>query len=118
MGYMYMLTPRGIKVRKLQLIQQFLEWKTREYERLKEELENNRIKDYSVDEMFGKAKEVLQNENTPFHPCSPYVISKVAGFDLTRNYREAYGIFAFRGLLFNHESPRRGFEFVTRLSST
>ncbi|MDD5431394.1 MAG: GDP-mannose 4,6-dehydratase [Candidatus Omnitrophica bacterium] len=65
-------------------------------------------------EMFGKVREVPQNENTPFHPRSPYGISKVAGFDLTRNYREAYGLFACNGILFNHESPRRGFEFVTR----
>lgn len=65
-------------------------------------------------EMFGNAKEVPQNELTPFHPRSPYGISKVAGFDLTRNYREAYGMFAVSGILFNHESPRRGFEFVTR----
>ncbi len=65
-------------------------------------------------EMFGKVKESPQNENTPFHPRSPYGISKVAGFDLTRNYREAYGMFACSGILFNHESPRRGFEFVTR----
>lgn len=65
-------------------------------------------------EMFGKARQVPQDENTPFHPRSPYGISKVAGFHLTRNYREAYGMFACSGILFNHESPRRGFEFVTR----
>ncbi len=65
-------------------------------------------------EMFGKAKEIPQDEDTSFHPRSPYGISKVAGFDLTRNYREAYGLFACNGILFNHESPRRGFEFVTR----
>jgi GDPmannose 4,6-dehydratase len=65
-------------------------------------------------EMFGLVKAVPQNEDTPFHPRSPYGISKVAGFDLTRNYREAYGLFACNGILFNHESPRRGFEFVTR----
>lgn len=65
-------------------------------------------------EMFGLAKETPQDENTPFHPRSPYGVSKVAGFDLTRNYREAYGIFACSGICFNHESPRRGFEFVTR----
>ena len=65
-------------------------------------------------EMFGLARETPQNENTPFHPRSPYGISKVAGFDLTRNYREAYNLFACSGILFNHESPRRGFEFVTR----
>ncbi len=65
-------------------------------------------------EMFGKVREVPQTENTPFYPRSPYGISKVAGFELTRNYREAYNIFASSGILFNHESPRRGFEFVTR----
>lgn len=65
-------------------------------------------------EMFGLVEETPQNEKTPFHPRSPYGISKVAGFDLTRNYREAYGLFACNGILFNHESPRRGFEFVTR----
>src|SRR3954468_12288015 len=65
-------------------------------------------------EMFGKAHEVPQRESTPFHPRSPYGISKVAGFHLTRNYREAYGMFCCSGILFNHESPRRGFEFVTR----
>ncbi len=65
-------------------------------------------------EMFGKVRETPQNEETPFHPRSPYGISKVAGFELTRNYREAYGLFALSGILFNHESPRRGFEFVTR----
>jgi len=65
-------------------------------------------------EMFGRAKETPQNEDTPFYPRSPYGISKVAGFDLTRNYREAYGLFAVSGILFNHESPRRGFEFVSR----
>jgi GDPmannose 4,6-dehydratase len=65
-------------------------------------------------EMFGKVREVPQRESTPFHPRSPYGISKVAGFDLTRNYREAYGMFCASGILFNHESPRRGFEFVTR----
>jgi GDPmannose 4,6-dehydratase len=65
-------------------------------------------------EMFGKVREVPQRETTPFHPRSAYGISKVAGFDLTRNYREAYGMFAASGILYNHESPRRGFEFVTR----
>jgi GDPmannose 4,6-dehydratase len=65
-------------------------------------------------EMFGKVRETPQSEETPFHPRSPYGISKVAGFDLTRNYREAYGMFCLSGILFNHEGPRRGFEFVTR----
>ena len=65
-------------------------------------------------EMFGKVRETPQRETTPFHPRSPYGISKVAGFELTRNYREAYGMFCASGILFNHEGPRRGFEFVTR----
>jgi GDPmannose 4,6-dehydratase len=65
-------------------------------------------------EMFGKARETPQNEMTPFHPRSPYGISKVAGFELTRNYREAYDMFCASGIFFNHEGPRRGYEFVTR----
>jgi len=65
-------------------------------------------------EMFGKVAQVPQNELTSFHPRSAYGISKVAGFHLTHNYREAYGIKARSGILYNHESPRRGFEFVTR----
>ena len=65
-------------------------------------------------EMFGNAPETPQRETTPFFPRSSYGISKVAGFHLTRNYREAYGLHASNGILFNHESPRRGFEFVTR----
>ncbi len=65
-------------------------------------------------EQFGKVRATPQSEETPFYPRSPYGISKVAGFDLTRNYREAYGLFACAGILFNHESPRRGYEFVTR----
>jgi GDPmannose 4,6-dehydratase len=65
-------------------------------------------------EMFGKVRETPQTERTPFHPRSPYGISKVAGYHLTTNYREAYGMYCVNGILFNHESPRRGFEFVTR----
>ena len=65
-------------------------------------------------EMFGKVAESPQSEKTVFHPRSPYGISKVTGFDLSRNYREAYDLFVCSGILFNHESPRRGFEFVTR----
>ena len=65
-------------------------------------------------EMYGKVQEIPQTEKTPFYPRSTYGISKVAGFDLTRNYREAYNLFCSSGILFNHESPRRGFEFVTR----
>jgi GDPmannose 4,6-dehydratase len=64
--------------------------------------------------MFGNVDEVPQKETTPFQPRSPYGISKVAGFHLSRNYREAYGLHCFSGILFNHESPRRGFEFVSR----
>lgn len=69
-------------------------------------------------EMFGNAEESPQNENTTFRPRSAYGISKLTGYHLTRNYREAYGLFAVNGILFNHESPRRGFEFVTRKISS
>ena len=65
-------------------------------------------------EMFGKVDEIPQTENTYFHPRSAYGISKVTGYQLTRNYREAYKLHASNGILFNHESPRRGFEFVSR----
>lgn len=68
----------------------------------------------ATSEMFGKVHEIPQNEETRFHPRSPYGVSKVAGFDLTRNFRESYDIFACSGILFNHESPLRGQEFVTR----
>jgi len=81
---------------------------------LKEKCADCRFYFAGSSEMFGKVCESPQHENTPFHPRSPYGISKVAGFYLTQNYREAYGIFACNGILFNHESERRGFEFVTR----
>ena len=81
---------------------------------IKEKAPNCKVYFAASSEMFGKVRETPQNENTSFHPRSPYGISKVAGFDLTRNYRESYGLFACSGILFNHESPRRGFEFVTR----
>lgn len=68
----------------------------------------------SSSEMYGKVREVPQTESTPFHPRSPYGCAKVFGFDITRNYREAYAVFACNGILFNHESPRRGGTFVTR----
>ncbi len=68
----------------------------------------------SSSEMFGKAREVPQNEATPFHPRSPYAVAKVYGHWISVNYRESYGLFAVSGILFNHESPRRGREFVTR----
>ena len=68
----------------------------------------------SSSEMFGKVREVPQSETTPFYPRSPYGVSKTFGHYLTVNYRESYGMFATSGILFNHESPRRGLEFVTR----
>lgn len=79
-------------------------------------LVNRDIKFYqaSSSEMFGKVREVPQNEDTPFHPRSPYGVAKVYGHYITVNYRESYDIFGVSGILFNHESPRRGLEFVTR----
>lgn len=68
----------------------------------------------STSELFGKALEIPQNENTPFYPRSPYGVAKLYGFWITKNYREAYNLFAVNGILFNHESPRRGETFVTR----
>jgi GDPmannose 4,6-dehydratase len=81
---------------------------------LKERSPHTRFYFAATSEMFGLVRESPQNERTPFHPRSPYGISKVAGFHLVQNYREAYGMYACAGILFNHESPRRGFEFVTR----
>ncbi len=77
---------------------------------------NNPIRFYqaSSSEMFGKVRETPQTEMTPFHPRSPYGCAKVFGHDITVNYRESYGLYACSGILFNHEGPRRGFEFVTR----
>jgi GDPmannose 4,6-dehydratase len=78
--------------------------------------ENNPIRFYqaSSSEMFGKVRESPQNELTAFHPRSPYGCAKVFGHDITVNYRESYGLYACSGILFNHEGPRRGIEFVTR----
>jgi GDPmannose 4,6-dehydratase len=73
-----------------------------------------RIYQASSSEMYGRVREVPQTEMTPFYPRSPYGVSKVFGHYITVNYRESYGIFAASGILFNHESPRRGIEFVTR----
>jgi len=81
---------------------------------IKRQAPNCRFYFAASSEMFGNVKETPQNESTPFHPRSPYGISKMAGFELTKNYREAYDLFALSGILFNHESPRRGAEFVTR----
>jgi GDPmannose 4,6-dehydratase len=79
-------------------------------------VENNPIRFYqaSSSEMFGKVRETPQTERTPFHPRSPYGVAKVFGHDMTVNYREAYDLHASSGILFNHESERRGLEFVTR----
>jgi GDPmannose 4,6-dehydratase len=78
--------------------------------------DHNPIRFYqaSSSEMFGKVRAVPQNEQTPFYPRSPYGCAKVFGHDITVNYRDSYGLFACSGILFNHESPRRGLEFVTR----
>jgi len=73
-----------------------------------------RLYQASSSEMFGKVRQVPQTENTPFYPRSPYGVSKVYGHYITVNYRESYNLFAVSGILFNHESPRRGLEFVTR----
>src|SRR3954467_1981220 len=73
-----------------------------------------RIYQASSSEMYGRVREVPQTEMTPFYPRSPYGVSKVFGHYITVNYRESYGMFAVSGILFNHESPRRGLEFVTR----
>ncbi len=79
-------------------------------------LVNRKIKFYqaSSSEMFGKVIEIPQNEKTPFHPRSPYGVAKAYGHFITVNYRESYDMFTVSGILFNHESPRRGLEFVTR----
>ena len=76
----------------------------------------NKIKFYqaSTSEMFGKVVEVPQKETTPFYPRSPYGVAKTYAHYITVNYRESYNIFACSGILFNHESPRRGIEFVTQ----
>ena len=78
--------------------------------------QNNKIRFYqaSSSEMFGKVRETPQTERTPFHPRSPYGTAKVFGHYITLNYRESYGLFACSGICFNHESPRRGLEFVSR----
>src|SRR3982751_2355786 len=73
-----------------------------------------RVYQASSSEMYGRVREVPQTEMTPFYPRSPYGVSKVFGHYITVNYRESYGMFACSGILFNHESPRRGLEFVTR----
>jgi len=75
---------------------------------------NIRFFQASSSEMFGKGQPIPQDENTPFYPCSPYGVAKLYGHWITVNFRESHGIYACSGILFNHESPRRGLEFVTR----
>jgi GDPmannose 4,6-dehydratase len=87
---------------------------TRVLDALRQECPKARFYQASSSEMFGKVRETPQREETPFHPRSPYGVAKVYGHYLTVNYRESYGLFACSGILFNHESPRRGLEFVTR----
>src|SRR6056297_2792007 len=81
---------------------------------IKEEGINAKLYQASTSELFGKVQETPQKETTPFYPRSPYAVSKLYAYWIVRNYREAYGIFAANGILFNHESPRRGGNFVTR----
>src|SRR3954468_14918425 len=87
---------------------------TRLLEATREVCPTARFYQASSSEMFGKVREVPQKETTPFYPRSPYGVAKVYGHHITVNYRESYGLFACSGILFNHESPRRGKEFVTR----
>ena len=87
---------------------------TRLLDALRQECPKARFYQASSSEMFGKVRETPQREATPFHPRSPYGVAKVYGHFLTVNYRESYDLFACSGILFNHESPRRGLEFVTR----
>ena len=87
---------------------------TRMLEAMRNAVPNARFYQASSSEMFGKVREVPQSERTPFHPRSPYGVAKVYGHWITVNYRESYDLFTCSGILFNHESPRRGLEFVTR----
>jgi GDPmannose 4,6-dehydratase len=87
---------------------------TRMLEAMRETCPEARFYQASSSEMFGKVRKTPQNEATPFYPRSPYGVAKAYGHHITVNYRESYGLFACSGILFNHESPRRGLEFVTR----
>jgi GDPmannose 4,6-dehydratase len=87
---------------------------TRMLEAMKKAAPKSRFYQASSSEMFGKVVEVPQRENTPFYPRSPYGVAKAYGHWITLNYRESFGLYAVSGILFNHESPRRGLEFVTR----
>ena len=77
-------------------------------------IDKTRIYQASTSELYGKVQEIPQSENTPFYPRSPYAVAKMYAFWITKNYREAYNMFASNGILFNHESPLRGETFVTR----
>ena len=87
---------------------------TRMLEAVREVCPQARFYQASSSEMFGKVRQAPQNEDTPFYPRSPYGVAKAYGHFITVNYRESYDLFAISGILFNHESPRRGLEFVTR----
>src|SRR3954452_18514681 len=87
---------------------------TRILEAMREVCPDARFYQASSSEMFGKVQETPQTETTPFYPRSPYGVAKVHGHFITVNYRESFGLYAVSGILFNHESPRRGLEFVTR----
>src|SRR5689334_3332624 len=87
---------------------------TRMLEAVRETCPGARFYQASSSEMFGKVRETPQTEKTPFYPRSPYGVAKAYGHHITVNYRESYGLFGCSGILFNHESPRRGLEFVTR----
>src|SRR5919106_3528394 len=87
---------------------------TRMLEAVRETCPEARFYQASSSEMFGKVRETPQTESTPFYPRSPYGVAKVYGHHITVNYRESYGLFGCSGILFNHEGPRRGLEFVTR----
>ncbi|HEY4158766.1 MAG TPA: GDP-mannose 4,6-dehydratase [Polyangiaceae bacterium] len=87
---------------------------TKMLEAIRHTLPSARFYQASSSEMFGKVQQVPQNEDTPFYPRSPYGVAKAYGHFITVNYRESFGLFAVSGILFNHESPRRGLEFVTR----
>ena len=85
-----------------------------EWMRSQKGLQKIRFYQASTSELYGKVAESPQNENTPFYPRSPYSVSKLYAYWIVRNYRESYSLFAVNGILFNHESPRRGEDFVTR----
>src|SRR5437764_2913152 len=87
---------------------------TRMLEAVREVCPQARFYQASSSEMFGKVRQAPQNEDSPFYPRSPYGVAKAYGHFITVNYRESYDLFAISGILFNHESPRRGLEFVTR----